>query len=365
VTRRGAPGEGVAVFGSGLLRSVGARARAAGLAAGECTVVADPAALRLHGAALLAGLRAAGWTPTVLAAPRGERGKTWDAAGRLLRSMAAAGARRGSPVFAFGGGVTTDLAGFAAAVRGRGTPWVAVPTTTLAMADAAFGGKTGVDLPEGKNLAGAFHFPVLVVCDADVLGTLPARHLRNGLVEAAKMEFLGGARRGLARLAALRRASADPGAAGRACARAARAKRAVVAEDPFEDAARGLRARLNLGHTFGHALEAAAGWGPVLHGEAVAAGLVAACAVAEARGLLPRGRASEVRDALAAALVPRLGRGLARGVGPAALLRYAGADKKRDAGGLRMVLPREEDPPVIVGVSAGETRLAAEVVANL
>jgi len=258
-------------------------------------------------------------------------------------------ADRGTPVLALGGGVVTDLAGFAAAIYARGLPWAAVPTTVLAMADAAVGGKTGVDLPEGKNLAGAFHHPRLVLADPTVLATLPARHRRNGLAEVAKTELLAGFREGLPRVRRLRLAAeGEPGALARAVARSAAAKAAVVEGDPGERAGR--RVLLNLGHTVGHAVEAASGW-RVLHGEAVSVGLLAAARMAEGRGLLRAGEAAALGEALEALGLPVH---LPRGVDPRAVLRFAGVDKKRRGGALREVLPRSAAGPVLVDVGAGE-----------
>jgi 3-dehydroquinate synthetase len=265
------------------------------------------------------------------------------------------GADRSTPVIALGGGVVTDLGGFAAAIYARGVPWVAVPTTVLAMADAAVGGKTGVDLPGGKNLAGAFHHPVLVLADAEVLATLPARHRRNGLAEVAKMELLAGLRAGLPRVRGLAAAAGGDGRAlARAVARAAAAKAALVEEDPRERSGR--RILLNLGHTLGHALEAATGW-RMLHGEAVSVGMAAAARVAEGRGLVAPGGAARVAEALAGLGLPTA---LPAGVAPARLLRFLRVDKKRAGGELRMVLPREEGEPVVGPVPAASLVGAAE-----
>jgi 3-dehydroquinate synthase len=335
--------------GEGLLDAVGARA-ARVARPGPCLLVTDRRVGRLYGARTAASLRRAGFAPRVLAVAPGERSKTMATAERILRALAAAGADRETPVIALGGGVVTDLAGFAAAVYARGVPWIAVPTTLLGMADAAIGGKTGVDLPEGKNLAGAFHAPLLVLIDPEVLRTLPRRHLRNGLAEIAKTRLLGGLRRGLPALAALARRREDLRALGAAAARAARAKSALVARDPRET--RGVRVLLNLGHTVGHALEAATGYsGRLLHGEAVAIGTVAAARVAEGRGLLRAGEADRVAEALR-----DLGLPVAppRGLGAREVLRFVGVDKKRVGGGIRMVLPRNAARPVVVRVEHPE-----------
>ena len=346
---RAGPGAVTALrYGAGLLDTLGAEA-ARHLPPGPCLLVTDRTVRRLHGPRALASLRGAGFRPAVLVLPPGEGTKTLASAGRVLRALADLGADRGTPVIALGGGVITDLAGFAAAVYARGIPWIAVPTTVLAMADAAVGGKTGVDLPEGKNLAGAFHHPLLVLADARVLATLPARHRRNGLAEAAKTELLAGLRAGLPRVRRLAAAAAgDPAALGRAVARSAAAKADLVAADPRETG--GLRVLLNLGHTLGHALEAATGF-RMLHGEAVSVGIVAAARLSEGRGLLRPGEAEAVAGALAALGLPVH---LPRGVDRRAVMRFTGVDKKRGRGALREVLPRSAAAPVVVEVSREE-----------
>ena len=323
--------------------------RAAGLAAlgaavarvlppGPCLVVTDRTVGRHYGGAAVASLRRAGFDPRITKRPPGDRTKTLATAGRLLRLLSLAGTDRRTPIVALGGGVVTDLAGFVAAVYARGIPWVAVPTTLMAMADAAVGGKTGVDLPEGKNLVGAFHAPVLVHAAPETLRTLPPRHVRNGLAEIAKMEILGGTRRGIPAVRRLR--TADP---ARAARRAATAKAALVARDPFER--KGIRVLLNLGHTLGHALEAATGYdGRILHGEAVAIGMVAAACVAEGRGHLRAGEAAALAEALRSLELPvsMPGRLTAWDVLP-----FARRDKKGGGEGIRMVLPRTDGKPVV------------------
>jgi len=237
-----------------------------------------------------------------------------------------------------------------AAVWARGAPWIAVPTTLLAMADAAVGGKTGVDLPGGKNLVGAFHAPVLVLADRGLLKTLPARHLRNGTAEIAKMDLLPGLRTGLPRVRRLARAAGDPVALGAAAARAATAKARIVARDPLER--RGERILLNLGHTVGHALEAATGYdGSVLHGEAVSVGIAVAARIAEGRGLLRSGEAAQVASAFEALGLPV---SLPGGIGARAILDRVALDKKREGAALRMVLPRSAGRAIVKEVGRKE-----------
>ncbi|MEO8195401.1 MAG: 3-dehydroquinate synthase family protein [Thermoanaerobaculia bacterium] len=226
--------------------------------------------LRLQGTAL-APLRAAAPTLVELEVPDGEAAKCIDVAARIWEAMACAGGKRDSLVVAFGGGSVGDLAGFVAATFLRGVAFVQLPTTLLAQVDAAIGGKTAIDIAAGKNLVGSFHHPALVVADSSWLETLPRAELRSGLVEAIKMaalldlDLLARIERDLELLLA-----GDPAALAPVARAAAAAKVGVVERDPFEE---GERQLLNYGHTFGHALEAAAGYGTMLHGDAVAWGM--------------------------------------------------------------------------------------------
>jgi 3-dehydroquinate synthase len=281
-----------------------------------------------YGGRIRRALESAGRCHLVHVLPDGERGKTLArlerAAGELLR----AGATRRSLVVALGGGAVTDAAGFLAAVFMRGIAWVAVPTTLLAMVDAALGGKTAVNLPLAKNAVGAFHPPVAVLADPAALRTLPEREARSGLGEVVKYGALRPAL--LPRVVAAARA-------GRAdaplIAECARIKLEIVERDPGE---RGERKLLNLGHTFGHGVEVAGGFRRYTHGEAVAIGLAFAFRLACAMGRLDPGALEAVEAALAAARLPaRVPRPVARRA--ARLMRY---DKKRSAAGLRWVLPR-------------------------
>ncbi len=253
---------------TGLLRRVGPLLRAA-RAPRDVLVVTDRTVLRFHGAVFLASLRRAGFRPRVIALPPGERSKTLARVRALCERWTAWGVDRATPVLALGGGVVSDVAGFAAAAYTRGLDWYAVPTTVLAQADAAIGGKVGVNLPGGKNLLGAFHHPRAVFGDPSTLATLSPRAFRSGLAEIVKigvirkpsilddLERLAGGDR--ARLPGLIRA-------------AAREKAWYVSRDPDD---RGIRRELNFGHTVGHALEASLGYGRILHGEAVSIGMFA------------------------------------------------------------------------------------------
>lgn len=262
----------------------------------------------------------------VFMVPRGERAKSVAGAARLWRGMARRGMSRDGTVVAFGGGVVGDLAGFVAATLLRGLPWICVPTSLLAQVDACVGGKVAVDLPEGRNLVGAFHPPRLVVVDTALLASLPLRQLRSGMAEQIKY--------GLSVDAAVWDLCRDglPGAAASPALVAAclRAKAAVVAADEREG---GRRRLLNLGHTLGHALEGARP-GRFLHGEAVAVGLLAALRLAGDR--CPPGLVRDVTALFARCGLPVSAPG---DVPFRDLLPFLGRDKKRTGAGLSWVLP--------------------------
>jgi 3-dehydroquinate synthase len=289
--------------------------------------------------------------------PDGEAAKRLAVIESLYRRLAAIPTRRADPVVAVGGGATTDAAGFAAATWLRGVPLVSLPTTLLAMVDAAIGGKTGVDLEAGKNLVGAFHQPAAVVADLDTLATLPAAELRAGMAEVIKAGLI--ADPALA-AACLERAPAavagDLDALGPLVERAIAIKAEVVGGDEREA---GRRAILNYGHTLGHALERLAGYQGLRHGEAVALGMVFAARVAEAAGLAPAGLADGHVELLRAAGLPVGGVAL----DPDAVLAAMGTDKKRGAGGLRLVLLRAPGRPELV--PAPERGLLVEAIRSL
>ena len=242
-----------------------------------------------HLAATKAALAAAGIDATSITVPPGESSKSFSALASVCDALISARIERADLVVALGGGVVGDLAGFAAAVVRRGLDYVQVPTTLLAQVDSSVGGKTAIDSRHGKNLIGAFHQPMLVVADTALLDTLPARQFRAGYAEVAKYGLLGDA----AFFAWLEANWQDLFAGGpareHAIAVSCRMKAAIVGRDERET---GERALLNLGHTFGHALEAAAGFSDrLLHGEAIALGMVLAFGFSAKRGLLPaRGR---------------------------------------------------------------------------
>jgi 3-dehydroquinate synthase len=265
----------------------------------------------------------------VHAQPDGERGKTLAGLEKAAGKLLAAGATRRTLVVAVGGGAVTDAAGFLAATFMRGVPWVAVPTTLLGMVDAALGGKTAVNLPASKNAVGAFHPPRAVLLDPRALETLPAREIRSGMGEVVKYGALRPAL--LGRVAALGRSLPGPDLV----ADCARVKLEVVERDPTEQ---GERKLLNLGHTFGHGVEAAGGFRRYAHGEAIAVGLAFAFRLAARLGRIGPLAVAELDDALRGAGLPR--------TVPPAIARRArtlmATDKKRVASGLRWVLPRAD-----------------------
>jgi 3-dehydroquinate synthase len=235
--------------------------------------------------------------------PRGERAKQTAVLTRLWGRLAALGLGRRDALVALGGGAVGDLTGFAAATWLRGVPWIGVPTTVLAQVDSSVGGKTGVDLAAGKNLVGAFHHPLLVVADPGTLASLPARQRRAGLAEVVKIGMAVDAAlfRRLERDAARLAAGETPALA--AAIRAAVAAKARVVRRDEREREGGVRTALNLGHTLGHAIEAAHGFRGVLHGEAVALGMRAAARLSVAVAGLPE----RERVRLEALLTPRMG----------------------------------------------------------
>ena len=267
--------------------------------------------------------------------PAGEAYKTLSSCAAVFAALANMQANRDALVIALGGGVVGDLAGFAAACWMRGVRYVQIPTTLLAMVDSSVGGKTAVDLPQGKNLVGAFHQPDAVIIDTDTLATLPARELSAGLAEVVKYGAIGDrALFGWIEKHADDLLARDPETLAEAVRRSCAHKANVVEKDETEQ---GARALLNFGHSFGHALEAEAGFGTLLHGEAVAIGMLLA-----ARLSSELGRAPLIDTARLAALLERLGLPVAipDGLAPDSLLARMRLDKKNVSGQLRLVLWR-------------------------
>ncbi|MFT3805822.1 3-dehydroquinate synthase [Arenimonas sp.] len=271
----------------------------------------------------------------ILVLPAGEQEKNLQRFGEAIDALAALGASRDATVVALGGGVVGDLAGFAAASWMRGVRFVQLPTTLLAMVDSSVGGKTAVDIPAGKNLVGAFHQPSAVIADTDTLSTLPLRELRAGLAEVVKYGAIGDAAFFdwiEAHAGALLARDAD--AVGEAIERSCRHKAGVVARDETEQ---GERALLNFGHTFGHAVEAEQGFGGLLHGEAVAVGMVLAARLSTHLQRAPAVDADRLQ-----ALLERFGLPVAipTGLDASSLLFRMKLDKKAVSGRLRLVLWR-------------------------
>jgi 3-dehydroquinate synthase len=302
-------------------------------------VVADETVARLHGARLVAALAAAGVRADVATFPAGEPSKNLDTAGRLWEACARHRVDRQDAIVALGGGVSGDLAGFVAACWMRGVRFVQVPTTLLAMVDSSVGGKTGVNSAAGKNLVGAFKQPACVLIDPSVVATMDGREYRAGLAEVLKYgvirdpAFFAWQERQAEALAA-----GDPAAVAEAVAVSCRIKAWYVAEDETEQ---GVRAHLNYGHTFGHALERETAYKAYLHGEAVGIGMRMAERLARALGLLGDDGLARRQDALLARYRLPLAH---RAGGDAAALaaRLAGhcaLDKKVAAGRTRFVLP--------------------------
>ena len=338
------------VTGSGLVSSLVPRMeRVAGKLPRRIFVLTSPEIWALWGEAFLASFPEA---PVTLFLPAGEKHKTMQSVDRLLRQMIRAGGDRGSLLIAFGGGIVGDVGGFLAAIFMRGIRYVQVPTTFLAQVDSSVGGKTGVNLPEGKNLVGSFHHPVAVFADIDVLGTLPDRELRAGLMESIKAGVIRD--RVLLRFmeenadAVLDR---DPKALEKVIAASIRMKAAVVNRDEREN---GLRMILNLGHTVGHAIEQATRYKALLHGEAVGWGMIASLYVAHRRKSITGAQAARVENLIHAyGPLPPLNLRTPR------LIAATGSDKKNVGGVRRFVLPIGiGDAGVIEDLTPGELQAA-------
>ena len=337
-------------IGSGLLAELAPRIeRAIGPLPRRIFVLTSPEIWALWGEAFCASFAKARIDPPIaLFLSPGEEHKTMKSVERLTREMVQAGGDRGSLLIAFGGGIVGDVGGFVAAIFMRGIPYVQVPTTFLAQVDSSVGGKVGVNLPEGKNLAGNFHHPRAVIAEIGVLGTLADRELRAGLMESVKAGIIRD--RALVRFmeqhadAILAR---EPKALERVIAASVRMKADVVHRDEREG---GLRMILNFGHTVGHALEAATRYKAMLHGEAVAWGMVAALALARRRGTITGSQMERLEKLVYLyGPLPRLK------VGAARVLAATGSDKKNLGGVRRFVLPIGiGDAGVVEDVSAPE-----------
>ena len=314
-------------------------------------IVADRRAWEHHGETLRAGLIASGKQMALFLVKPGEGSKSWQSLENLTDWLLDQGVERGDKVIAFGGGVVGDLTGFACAILKRGCGFIQVPTTLLAQVDSSVGGKTAINTSSGKNLIGAFHQPSLVLADTGVLSTLPQREMQAGFAEVIKYGILGDAEffdwctRNADKVL-----SHDPAALGEAVAKSVTAKAHIVAEDERETTGR--RALLNLGHTFGHALEAETGFSDrLLHGEAVALGMVLAARYSARRGEISGADTQSVSDAIASAGMKSRISQLGLTCDGARLVDHMRHDKKMDAGTLPFLLLR----------AIGEAYLARDV----
>ena len=346
------------LLGSGLLASAGEHL---GKLVGRrrVFVITVPPVRRRWGKVLLQSLAEAGVQAVALEMADGERFKRLATLEKLAESLVKLGADRSATLIALGGGVVCDVTGFLASVYMRGVDVIQIPTTVLAQVDAAIGGKTGVNLQSGKNLLGTFHQPRVVLIDPNVLTTLPSREYRAGLYEALKCGIIGNA--GLFRLFEDRRREIldrDPSVVEKVIAESVRLKARVVSADEREG---GLRQVLNFGHTIGHALEAETRYTQLLHGEAVAWGMIAATKIALSTGKLDSATAERISDAiLGFGRLPRMK------VQTTGVLKRLHSDKKARQGVVHFVLPRQIGRVEIVSdVPAAAVRSAVEEIRKL
>jgi 3-dehydroquinate synthase len=304
--------------------------------ASQAVIVTNPVVDRLHGDALRHALTPLYSQVGTLALPDGEAHKDWATLNRIFDHLLARGCDRRTVLFALGGGVVGDMTGFAAATFMRGVPFVQVPTTLLAQVDSSVGGKTAINHPLGKNMIGAFYQPRRVICDLDTLATLPARELSAGLAEVIKYgpiadaAFLDWIEANLDALLARDRA-----ALAHAIRRSCEIKAWVVGQDEREG---GVRAILNFGHTFGHAIEAGLGYGAWLHGEAVGCGMVMAAELSVQLGLTPPSFVDRLRRVVERAGLPVLGPALGPEMDVQRYLELMRVDKKAEGGEIRFVV---------------------------
>jgi 3-dehydroquinate synthase len=328
-------------IGTGLLADPDTWSRVPPAAYG--VIVTNTTVAPLYAQRLQAAISARHRHVEVVVLPDGEQYKDWQTLNRIFDAMLQRGCDRKSVVYALGGGVVGDMAGFAAACYMRGVSFVQVPTTLLAQVDSSVGGKTGINHPLGKNMIGAFYQPLLVACDLDTLHTLPAREFSAGLAEVIKygpiadVQFLDWLETNLDDL--VRR---DTAAVAHAVRRSCEIKAAVVGQDEREA---GLRAILNFGHTFGHAIEAGLGYGEWLHGEAVGCGMVMAMHLSQRLGYVEAAWVQRVTDLLRRAGSPVVGPAL----GPDRYLELMRVDKKSEAGEIRFVVIERPGTAIVRG----------------
>ncbi|HQT30364.1 MAG TPA: 3-dehydroquinate synthase [Thiobacillus sp.] len=313
------------------------------LAQKRVMVVTNTTVAPLYLARLTATLARGGVAATSVVLPDGEAYKNWETLNLIFDALLTQRAERKTTLIALGGGVIGDMTGFAAACYQRGMPFIQIPTTLLSQVDSSVGGKTGINHPLGKNMIGAFYQPQVVLADTDTLKTLPAREVSAGLAEIIKygliwdVEFLGWLEANMDKLRAL-----DAQAIAHAIHRSCEIKAQVVSQDEREG---GIRAILNLGHTFGHAIETGMGYGNWLHGEAVGAGMVMAAEASRRMGWLSEADVERSRALIRAAGLPDV----APDLGADTWLDYMGHDKKVEFGKLRFVLLKRLGEAVVTG----------------
>jgi 3-dehydroquinate synthase len=313
------------------------------LAQKRVMVVTNTTVAPLYLAQLTATLQAGGVKVAQVVLPDGEAYKNWETLNLIFDALLTDRAERKTTLIALGGGVIGDMTGFAAASYQRGVPFIQIPTTLLSQVDSSVGGKTGINHPLGKNMIGAFYQPKVVLADTDTLKTLPPRELSAGLAEVIKygliwdVEFLAWLEANMDRLRAL-----DPAAITHAIYRSCEIKAQVVGQDEREG---GIRAILNLGHTFGHAIETGMGYGNWLHGEAVAAGMVMAAQTSQCLGWISEADVARTRALVCSAGLPDV----APDLGVDTYLEYMGHDKKVEGGKMRFVLLKKLGEAVVTG----------------
>ena len=315
--------------GRGLLESIGQEVSARLPERKSCAVIADSNVAPLYAEIVLQSLRAAGKVAHLITVPAGEASKSLMSAQTVCGEMVRAGLDRKSFVIALGGGVIGDLGGFCASIFQRGIPYVQVPTTVLSQVDSSVGGKTGVNLPDAKNMVGAFHQPVHVIADVATLDSLHKREWNEGFAEIIKHACI----RDAAMLDLIEAVANETGDVAELIRQNIAIKAAIVEADEFET--KGLRALLNFGHTLGHAIEAAAGYGALLHGEAISLGLRAAGWLSVKKAGLPQSDCDRMISLLHQFDLPTR---LPAGFDTEELLRITRMDKKFETGKIRFVL---------------------------
>jgi 3-dehydroquinate synthase len=343
-----------ALIGEHLLHEIGERCRTIGFS-GRCAVISDTNVAELFADRVNQSLTEAGFQPTLITIPAGEKSKMLEQVGAICNQMIAAGLDRQSFVVGLGGGVIGDISGFVAAIYHRGIPHVQIPTTLLAMVDSSIGGKTGVNTAAGKNLIGAVHHPSLVIDDVDVLKTLPRREFNQGFAEIIKHAIIADAEM----FGTLQSWKASEALAlQQLIRRNIEIKSKIVAKDERDQT--GERAILNFGHTVGHGIERAGDYQEFLHGEAVSLGIIAACAISIKKAGLPR----DQRDAIVGLLRRfNLPTQLARDFPREKIIGALKVDKKFETGKIRFVVtPRIGSAHLTSDVTLEDIR---EAVASL